>query len=44
MIVSGLEGAVLVARSYATVARFRAAATRLMTSLSDPAPRMSSAR
>jgi TetR/AcrR family transcriptional regulator, transcriptional repressor for nem operon len=38
MIVSGLEGAMLVARSYGDVARFRVAATRLMTSLSDPAP------
>jgi TetR/AcrR family transcriptional regulator, transcriptional repressor for nem operon len=42
MIVSGLEGAMLVARSYGEVARFRAAAARLMTSLTDPAPRTAS--
>lgn len=44
MIVSGLEGAMLVARSYGDVTRFRTAATRLMTSLTDPAPKASSAR
>jgi TetR/AcrR family transcriptional regulator, transcriptional repressor for nem operon len=43
MIVSGLEGAMLVARSYGDVARFRTAATRLMTSLTDPAPKAASA-
>jgi TetR/AcrR family transcriptional regulator, transcriptional repressor for nem operon len=41
MIVSGLEGAMLVARSYGDVTRFRTAATRLMTSLTDPAPKAS---
>ena len=44
MIVSGLEGAMLVARSYGDVARFRTGATRLMTSLTDPAPKTASAR
>src|SRR5262245_15109473 len=44
MIVSGLEGAMLVARSYGDVARFRTAATRLMTSLTDPAPKATSGR
>jgi TetR/AcrR family transcriptional repressor of nem operon len=44
MIVSGLEGAMLVARSYGDVARFRTAATRLMTSLTDPAPKTGPAR
>ena len=42
MIVSGLEGAMLVARSYGDVSRFRTAATRLMTSLTDPAPKTTS--
>ena len=37
-IVSGLEGALLVARPYGDVARFQAAATRLLTSLSRAAP------
>ena len=32
-IVGGLEGAMLVARPYGDVARFEAAATRLLTSL-----------
>jgi len=44
MIVSGLEGAMLVARSYGDVSRFRTAATRLMTSLTDPAPKTSPSR
>lgn len=44
MIVSGLEGAMLVARSYGDVARFRTGATRLMMSLTDPAPKTASAR
>jgi TetR/AcrR family transcriptional regulator, transcriptional repressor for nem operon len=34
-IVSGLEGALLVARPYGDVARFQAAATRLLSSLSE---------
>jgi TetR/AcrR family transcriptional repressor of nem operon len=34
-IVSGLEGALLVARPYGDVARFQAAATRLLTSLAS---------
>ena len=33
MIVSGLEGAMLVARSYGDVARFQAAASRLLASV-----------
>jgi TetR/AcrR family transcriptional regulator, transcriptional repressor for nem operon len=37
-IVSGLEGALLVARPYGDVARFEAAATRLLTSLANAAP------
>jgi TetR/AcrR family transcriptional repressor of nem operon len=37
-IVSGLEGALLVARPYGDVARFQAAATRLLTSLASAAP------
>jgi TetR/AcrR family transcriptional repressor of nem operon len=37
-IVSGLEGALLVARPYGDVARFEAAATRLLTSLAAAAP------
>jgi len=37
-IVSGLEGALLVARPYGDVARFQAAATRLLTSLAAAAP------
>jgi len=36
-IVSGLEGALLVARPYGDVARFQAAATRLLTSLTNAA-------
>ena len=38
-IVSGLEGALLVARPYGDVARFEAAATRLLRSLAAAAPR-----
>lgn len=38
-IVSGLEGALLVARPYGDVARFEAAAARLLTSLASEAPR-----
>ena len=38
-IVSGLEGALLIARPYGDVARFQAAATRLLTSLTSAAPR-----
>jgi TetR/AcrR family transcriptional repressor of nem operon len=37
-IVSGLEGALLIARPYGDVARFEAAATRLLTSLASAAP------
>jgi TetR/AcrR family transcriptional regulator, transcriptional repressor for nem operon len=37
-IVSSLEGALLVARPYGDVARFQAAATRLLTSLAAAAP------
>jgi TetR/AcrR family transcriptional regulator, transcriptional repressor for nem operon len=37
-IVSGLEGALLIARPYGDVARFQAAATRLLTSLASAAP------
>jgi TetR/AcrR family transcriptional regulator, transcriptional repressor for nem operon len=37
-IVSGLEGALLIARPYGDVARFEAAATRLLTSLVGAAP------
>ena len=37
-IVSGLEGALLIARPYGDVARFEAAATRLLTSLASTAP------
>ena len=37
-IVSGLEGALLIARPYADVARFQAASTRLLTSLTSAAP------
>ena len=44
MIVSGLEGAMLIARSYGDVARFRTAARRLMASLAAPAPPVTSAR
>jgi TetR/AcrR family transcriptional repressor of nem operon len=36
-IVSGLEGALLIARPYGDVARFQAAATRLLTSLASAA-------
>jgi TetR/AcrR family transcriptional regulator, transcriptional repressor for nem operon len=39
VIVGGLEGALLVARPYGDVARFRAAATRLLESLTVPAGR-----
>jgi TetR/AcrR family transcriptional repressor of nem operon len=38
-IVSGLEGALLIARPYGDVARFDAAATRLLASLASAAPR-----
>jgi TetR/AcrR family transcriptional repressor of nem operon len=38
-IVSALEGALLIARPYGDVARFQAAATRLMASLASPTPR-----
>ena len=38
-IVSGLEGALLIARPYGDVARFQAAASRLLTSLGREAPR-----
>jgi TetR/AcrR family transcriptional regulator, transcriptional repressor for nem operon len=41
-IVSGLEGALLVARPYGDVDRFQTAATRLLTSLTNAAPRDSS--
>jgi TetR/AcrR family transcriptional regulator, transcriptional repressor for nem operon len=37
-IVGGLEGAMLIARPYRNVARFQAAATRLLDSLVSPAP------
>lgn len=37
-IVSGLEGALLIARPYGDVARFQAAATRLLASLASAAP------
>jgi TetR/AcrR family transcriptional regulator, transcriptional repressor for nem operon len=37
-IVSGLEGALLIARPYGDVARFQAAATRLLTGLASTAP------
>ncbi|MDQ3319012.1 MAG: TetR/AcrR family transcriptional regulator [Actinomycetota bacterium] len=37
-IVSGLEGALLIARPYGDVARFRTAATRLLASLATAAP------
>jgi TetR/AcrR family transcriptional repressor of nem operon len=37
-IVSGLEGALLIARPYGDVARFEAAANRLLTSLASAAP------
>lgn len=39
MIVSGLEGAMLVARTYGDLARFRASASRLIGSLTGSAPR-----
>jgi TetR/AcrR family transcriptional regulator, transcriptional repressor for nem operon len=38
-IVSGLEGALLIARPYGDVARFQSAATRLLTSFADTSPR-----
>jgi TetR/AcrR family transcriptional regulator, transcriptional repressor for nem operon len=37
-LVSGLEGALLIARPYGDVARFQAAATRLLTSLASASP------
>jgi TetR/AcrR family transcriptional regulator, transcriptional repressor for nem operon len=37
-LVSGLEGALLIARPYGDVARFQAAATRLLTSFASAAP------
>jgi TetR/AcrR family transcriptional repressor of nem operon len=37
-LVSGLEGAMLIARPYGDLARFQAAATRLVTSLASAAP------
>lgn len=37
-IVSGLEGALLIARPYGDIARFESAATRLLTSLASAAP------
>jgi TetR/AcrR family transcriptional regulator, transcriptional repressor for nem operon len=37
-IVSGLEGALLIARPYGDVGRFQAAATRLLTSLASASP------
>lgn len=37
-IVSGLEGALLIARPYGDVARFEAAATRQLTSLASAVP------
>jgi TetR/AcrR family transcriptional regulator, transcriptional repressor for nem operon len=42
-IVSGLEGALLIARPYGDVARFQAAATRLLTSLASAAPKATTA-
>jgi TetR/AcrR family transcriptional repressor of nem operon len=39
MIVSALEGALLIARPYGDVARFEAAATRLLTGLAGAVPR-----
>jgi hypothetical protein len=42
MIVSGLEGGMLVARTYGDLARFRASASRLIGSLTGSAPRGSS--
>jgi TetR/AcrR family transcriptional repressor of nem operon len=39
MIVSGLEGAMLVARTYGDLARFRGSASRLIGSLTGSAPR-----
>jgi TetR/AcrR family transcriptional regulator, transcriptional repressor for nem operon len=41
-IVGGLEGALLVARPYGDLARFRAVATRLLSSLATPGERPSS--
>jgi TetR/AcrR family transcriptional repressor of nem operon len=38
MIVSGLEGAMLVSRPYGDISRFQSAANRLLASLADPAP------
>jgi TetR/AcrR family transcriptional repressor of nem operon len=37
-LVSGLEGAMLIARPYGDISRFQAAATRLLTSLASAAP------
>jgi TetR/AcrR family transcriptional regulator, transcriptional repressor for nem operon len=37
-LVSGLEGALLIARPYGDAARFQGAATRLLTSLASAAP------
>jgi TetR/AcrR family transcriptional repressor of nem operon len=42
-IVSGLEGALLIARPYGDMARFQAAATRLLTSLASAAPNATTA-
>jgi TetR/AcrR family transcriptional repressor of nem operon len=42
-IVSGLEGALLIARPYDDMARFQAAATRLLTSLATAAPNATTA-
>ena len=44
MIVSGLEGAMLVARTYGDLARFRASASRLIGSLTGSIPRGSRSR
>ena len=44
MIVSGLEGAMLVARTYGDLARFRASASRLIGSLTGSIPRGSKSR
>lgn len=44
MIVSGLEGAMLVARPYGEVARFRTAAVQLLTAVTGPVPAEHQAR